>query len=113
MELIILAVLALASVIFCILTMATNLIVPKKQYADLIIYEGPKPVPASKAVSAKVDGHPLFVCDTAVDDTYDYIYYRDNRPPLPTVPVTSLLSVKMRKENNASRTLLVAVFLPE
>ena len=53
MELIILAVLALASVIFCILTMATNLIAPKKDYADLIIYEGPKPVPASKAVSAK------------------------------------------------------------
>ena len=89
MELIILAVLALASVIFCILTMATNLIAPKKDYADLIIYEGPKPVPASKAVSAKVDGHPLFVCDTAVNDTYDYLYYRDNRPPLPTVPVTS------------------------
>ena len=31
----------------------------------------------------------------------------------PTVPVTSLLSVKMRKGNNVSTTLLVAVFLPE
>ena len=31
----------------------------------------------------------------------------------PTVPVTSVLSVKTRKGNNVSRTLLVAVFLPE
>lgn len=89
MDLIILSILALASVIFCILTLATKLIVPQKEYADLIIHEGPKPVPASKTVTIQADGHPLFVCDTAVNDTYDYIYYRDNRPPLPTVPVTS------------------------
>ena len=85
--LIILAVLAVLSVVFCVLTLATDLFVPAKEYASLVIYEGPKPVPSSAEVSAKVDGHELFVYDTEVN--HNYASFSDNRPILDTVPITS------------------------
>ena len=83
----VLSVAALISVVVCILTMTTDLFVPKKEYASLILYEGPKPIPASTAASMKVDGHELFVYDTAVNNTHSW----DNRynPPLSTAPITS------------------------
>ena len=83
---IVLSVVAVICVAVCILT-TTNLLIPEKEYAALILYEGPKPIPASAAVSMKVDGHELFVYDTAVNNTHSW----DNRynPPLSTAPITS------------------------
>lgn len=84
---IVLSVVAVICVAVCILTRTTNLLIPEKEYAALILYEGPKPIPASTAVSMKVDGHELFVYDTAVNNTHSW----DSRynPPLSTAPITS------------------------
>ena len=84
---IVLSVVAVICVAVCILTRTTNLLIPEKGYAALILYEGPKPIPASTAVSMKVDGHELFVYDTAVNNTHSW----DSRynPPLSTAPITS------------------------
>lgn len=85
--LVLLSVIAVACVVICILTMTTDLFVPEKEYASLILYEGPKPIPASTTASMKVDGHELFVYDTAVNNTHTW----DNRynPPLSAAPITS------------------------
>lgn len=82
-----LSVLAAACVAVCILAMTTNLFVPEQEYASLILYEGPKPIPASSTATMKVDGHELFVYDTAVNNTHTW----DNRysPPLSSAPITS------------------------
>ena len=84
---IVLSVVAVMCVAVCILTRTTNLFIPEKEYAALILYEGPKPIPASTAVSMKVDGHKLFVYDTAVNNTHSW----DSRynPPLSAAPITS------------------------
>lgn len=84
---IVLSVVAVICVAVCILTRTNNLLIPEKEYAALILYEGPKPIPASTAVSMKVDGHELFVYDTAVNNTHSW----DSRynPPLSTAPITS------------------------
>lgn len=84
---IVLSVVAVICVTVCILTRTTNLLIPEKEYAALILYEGPKPIPASAAVSMKVDGHKLFVYDTVVNNTHSW----DSRynPPLSTAPITS------------------------
>ncbi|MBQ9167083.1 MAG: hypothetical protein IJX67_01570 [Oscillospiraceae bacterium] len=85
--LIVLAVVAVLSVVFCALTMTTDLFVPAKEYASLVLYEGPKPISASTAVSMKVDGHELFVYDTEVNNTYASV--SNHLPTLDTVPITS------------------------
>ena len=73
LAIILLAVVAAVCVAFCILTMTTDLFVPEKELASLVLYEGPKPVPASAAASMKVDGHELFVYDTAVNNTHSWV----------------------------------------
>lgn len=83
----ILSVVAAACVVLCVLTMTTGLFVPEGSYASLVLYEGPDPVPASTTASMKVDGHELFVYDTAVNNTHSW---SDNyRPSLSSAPVTS------------------------
>lgn len=83
----VLSVVAVICIVVCILTMTTDLFIPEKEFADLILYEGPKPVAASTIASMKVDGHELFVYDTAVNNTHTW----DNRynPPLSIAPITS------------------------
>lgn len=82
-----LGVLALCSVIFCGLALGTDLFIPQREFADLILYEGPKPIPASQLASMRVDGHELFVYDTAVNNTHAW---KDNyKPALSAAPVTS------------------------
>lgn len=85
--LILLAAIALLCVITCSLTMTTDLFAPKKEYASLVLYEGPKPIPASSTATMKVDGHELFVYDTAVNNTHTW----DNRysPALSSAPITT------------------------
>lgn len=87
LALILLSVAAVICVVFCVLTMTTDLFVPQKTYASLILYEGPKPVPASTTASMKVDGHDLFVYDTAVNNTHTWV--SNYKPSLSTAPVTS------------------------
>ena len=87
LAIILLAVVAAVCVAFCILTMTTDLFVPEKELASLVLYEGPKPVPASAAASMKVDGHELFVYDTAVNNTHSWV--NNYKPTLSTAPVTS------------------------
>lgn len=84
---ILLSILAAVCVVICILTMTTDLFIPAKDFATLVLYEGPKPIPASTTASMKVDGHELFVYDTAVNNTHSW----DNRynPPLSSAPITS------------------------
>lgn len=84
---IILAVIAVVSVVLCILTLKTGLFVQEKEYANLILYEGPQPVPASATASMKVDGHELFVYDTAVNNTHSWV--SNYSPSLSVAPVTS------------------------
>ncbi len=83
----ILAVIAAVSVVLCILTLKTGLFVQEKEYANLILYEGPQPVPASETASMKVDGHELFVYDTAVNNTHTWV--SNYNPSLSAAPVTS------------------------
>ncbi len=85
--LLLLAVAAAACVTVCVLAMTTDLFVPQQDFASLVLYEGPKPVPESVLVSMKVDGHELFVYDTAVNNTHAW---KDNyRPTLSAAPVTA------------------------
>lgn len=85
--LVLLSAIAAVCVAVCILAMTTDLFVPEQEYASLILYEGPKPLPASTTASMKVDGHALFVYDTAVNNTHSW----DNRynPPLSSAPIAS------------------------
>ena len=78
---------AVLSVIFCVLTMATDLFLPEQEFATLILYEGPKPVEPSGIASMEVDGHPLFVYETAVNNTHKW--KNDYRPSLSKAPVAS------------------------
>lgn len=50
---------AVLSVILCVLTMAAEIVVPKREFASLILYEGPKPVESSAIAAMEVDGHPV------------------------------------------------------
>ena len=88
--LVILSVVAAASVVFCVLALTTELFMTKeepKARANLVLYEGPKPIEASEAVSMKVDGNDLFVFETAVNNTHSW--KSNYMPSLSTAPVTS------------------------
>lgn len=86
--LVILSVCAVLSLVFCILALTTELFMPDGgPYAALVLYEGPKPVPASEAVSMKVDGNELFVYDTAVNNTHSW--KNNYLPSLSKAPVAS------------------------
>lgn len=87
LAILLLAIAALASVAVCVLAAATDLFVPAKDFASLVLYEGPKPIAASETASMKVDGHALFVYDTAVNNTHSWDSRYD--PPLSSAPVTS------------------------
>ncbi len=82
-----LGVLALICVLFCLLAVTTDILIPERVYADLILYEGPKPVPASQTAQMKVDGHELFVYDTAVNNTHSWV--NNYSPTLSSAPITS------------------------
>lgn len=85
--LILLIIAAVISVSVCALAMTTELFAPKREFASVILYEGPKPVPASTIAAMKVDGHALFVYDTAVNNTHTW--KNDYKPSLSTAPVAS------------------------
>ena len=83
-----LTVCAVLSVVFCVLALTTEIFMPDEgPYAELVLYEGPGPVPASEAVSMKVDGNELFVYDTAVNNTHSW--KSNYLPSLSVSPVTS------------------------
>lgn len=82
-----LSVLAVLSVLFCVLTMTTDAFFPDQEFASLILYEGPKPIPASSLAEMKVDGHDLFVYDTAVNNTHSW--KTNYQPSLSAAPVAS------------------------
>lgn len=84
----VLAVLAVFAAAVCILTI-TGILFPTEEpaYASLILYEGPKPVPCSEVAAMKVDGHELFVYDTAVNNTH--AWNDSYLPALSKAPVTS------------------------
>lgn len=81
-----LSLVAIASVAICVLALS-GAFTPKKEYASLILYEGPKPVPASETAKMKVDGHDLFVYDTAVNNSHKWV--NNYKPPLSKAPITS------------------------
>lgn len=87
LAIIILSAVAAVCVAVCILTMTTNLFIPNQEFANLVLYEGPKPIQASAAAAMRVDGHELFVYDTAVNNTHTW----DSRynPPLSAAQITS------------------------
>lgn len=87
LAIILLSVVAAVCVVICILTMTTGLFVPEKEFATLVLYEGPKPIPASTTAAMKVDGHELFVYDTAVNNTHTW--QNNYKPSLSTAPITS------------------------
>lgn len=78
---------AVVCAIFCVLTFTTDLFMPEADYANLILYEGPKPAAASVIASMKVDGNELFVYDTAVNNTHTWA--NNYSPSLSKAPVTS------------------------
>ena len=80
-----LALLAAVSVGVMVLTLTTNSF--GRPRARLVLYEGPKPIAPSETAAMKVDGHALFVYDTAVNNTHTW----DNRysPSLSTAQVAS------------------------
>lgn len=82
-----LSVAAVLSVFFCALTLTTDIFTPRQTFAELVLYEGPKPVPASAIASTEVDGHPLFVYDTAVNNTHSW--KSNYSPSLSAAPVAS------------------------
>lgn len=86
--LVVLSLVALLSVVFCVLAMTTDLFTgPAPEQATLVLYDGPKPVPASTLATMQVDGNDLFVYDTAVNNTHTW---KDNyQPSLSQAPVTS------------------------
>ena len=83
----ILSVVAVVCVVLCVLTFTTDLFTPQTDWADLVLYEGPKPVPASTVAAMKVDGNELFVYDTAVNNTHTWV--SNYKPSLSKAPVTS------------------------
>ena len=83
----ILSVAAVICVVLCVLTFTTDLFTPQPDWADLVLYEGPKPVPASTVAAMKVDGNELFVYDTAVNNTHSWA--NNYKPSLSKAPVTS------------------------
>ena len=87
LPIIVLSVLAVLSIVFCVLTMATDVFLPEQEFASLILYEGPKPIAPSEAVGMEVDGHPLFVYETAVNNTHKW--KNDYKPSLSRAPVAS------------------------
>lgn len=72
LAILLLSLVAIASVVICVLALSGTF-TPKKEVASLILYEGPKPVPASETAQMKVDGHDLFVYDTAVNNTHKWV----------------------------------------
>ena len=82
-----LGLLAAASLVVMGLALTTDLFVGQRQFARLVLYEGPKPIAASEKASMRVDGNALFVYDTAVNNTHTW----DNRyrPSLSTAQVAS------------------------
>lgn len=87
LAILLLSMIAVVSVGICVLAWTTDLFVPEKEYASLILYEGPKPVPASEIAQMKVDGHDLFVYDTAVNNTHSWA--NNYSPSLSKAPITS------------------------
>lgn len=87
--LVILSVGAVLSIAFCVLALTTELFMPhaEPETTNLILYEGPKPVAASAAVSMRVNDNELFVYDTAVNNTHSW--KSNYLPSLSTAPVTS------------------------
>lgn len=85
--LILLGAAAALSVVFCVLTVAAVMFSPTPEFASLILYEGPKPVQPSALAEMKVDGHSLFVYDTAVNNTHSW--KTNYRPALSAAPVAS------------------------
>ena len=83
----ILSVIAVICVVLCVLTLTTDLFAPRTDYANLILYEGPKPVSASSIASMRVDGNELFVYDTAVNNTHSWV--NNYKPSLSKAPVAS------------------------
>ena len=83
----ILSVAAVICVVLCVLTFTTDLFTPQPDWADLVLYEGPKPVPASAIAAMKVDGNELFVYDTAVNNTHFWANnYKPSLSKAPTMP---------------------------
>ena len=87
LAIILLGVAAVVSVVFCALTMATDMFAPKQEFASLILYEGPKPVAPSDIAEMEVDGHPLFVYETSVNNTHKW--RNDYKPSRSKAPVAS------------------------
>ena len=87
---------AAVSVVLCILILTTDLFLPEQEFAELVLYEGPKPVPASEIVAMEVDGHPLFVYDTAVNNTHSW--KNNYSPSLSAAPVTMKITVTGEEE---------------
>lgn len=87
---IVLAIAALAAALaaaFCALALWTDVFMDEREYASLVLYEGPGPVSPSETVSMRVDGHDLFVYETAVNNTHTW--KNDYRPSLSSAPVAS------------------------
>ena len=110
----ILSVAAVICVVLCVLTFTTDLFTPQPDYADLILYEGPKPVPASTVAAMKVDGNELFVYDTAVNNTHSWA--NNYKPSLSKAPVTSFdfegapVTMEITVTGHGEQTLLTAQF---
>ena len=70
-----------------VLAWATDLFCPPRQLAQLVLYEGPKPIAPSETDRMWADGNELFVYDTAVNNTHTW----DSRynPPLSTAQIAS------------------------
>ena len=82
-----LAALAAISIAVLVIAALTDTFCAPRPFARLVLYEGPKPIPASEAAAMQVDGHELFVYDTAVNNTHTW----DSRysPTLSTAQVAS------------------------
>lgn len=87
--LILLSVSAILSVVFCVLALTTELLMPRVEpvITNLILYEGPKPVAASTAVSMRANANELFVYETAVNNTHSW--KSNYLPSLSTASVAS------------------------
>lgn len=75
------------SLTVAVLAWATDLFCPPRQLAQLVLYEGPKPIAPSETARMWADGNELFVYDTAVNNTHTW----DSRynPPLSTAQIAS------------------------
>ena len=67
--------------------MGNGSVLPPGQLAQLVLYEGPKPIAPSETARMWADGNELFVYDTAVNNTHTW----DSRynPPLSTAQIAS------------------------